>query len=219
MRAKLAVIGDVHGESAALNRALDELVNRDVTVVMLGDYVNRGPHSKGVLDTLVSLKSDIGDRLVLLRGNHDQALLDYLSTGDLPPFAAHGGLATIRSYAHSATDAFSRFRDRFPREHRELLDASVDYYEGDGVLLSHSGFNPADPMSRKSADMRGLGNAGIFKHKGPWPTGLTVCGHYIQSGGAPYMSERLVCIDTGCGSLPNAPLTVLTLPDMTLETF
>jgi serine/threonine protein phosphatase 1 len=216
----MAVIGDIHGECEPLRRLLKALRDQDIRFVFLGDYINRGPDARAVLAQLVEFKAQRPTQVTLLRGNHEQALLDYLRTGDVPDFVAHGGFATIRSYISTITDdSLSDFRTYFPLAHIELLESTEDFYEDEDLLITHSGFNPADPGSRRPDDVRGAGFPEIFSYKGPWPRPLTVCGHYPQRNNRPFMSEHLVCLDTGCGTMTGAPLSVLYLPERIVETF
>lgn len=215
----LAIVGDVHGDPYRLRRALRYLLSSDLTVVFVGDYVNRGPGSREVLDQLVEATGQFGDRLTLIRGNHDQVLLDFLSDGDPRPLTAHGGVSTVRSYLEEGQGAFEDFRAAFPADHLRLLESTVDYYESDDLLVTHAGFNPSNIESRSPYDVRGPGFGAIFNHAGPWPRPLTVCGHFIQSSRRPYLSDPLICIDTGCGSLDDGALTVLYLPSRQTEFF
>jgi serine/threonine protein phosphatase 1 len=216
----LAVVGDVHGDADRLARALGVLLaDSRMHLVFTGDYVNRGPGSRRVLDLLAAARNEHVGGVTLVRGNHEDALLAYLEGGSLPEFAAHGGLATVRSYLGVVkSGALDEFRATFPRTHRLLLERMVASYEDDDVLVSHAGFDPADPWARTPQALRD-GNPGLFEHRGPWPQSLTVCGHYVQSDGRPYDSPHLVCIDTGCGTLPGAPLTVLYLPERSFRQF
>ena len=76
--ARTIAIGDIHGCSAALDALIDAIRPRpEDTIVTLGDYINRGPDSRGVLDRLIDLGRRC--RLVPLLGNHDQMLLDVRS--------------------------------------------------------------------------------------------------------------------------------------------
>lgn len=215
----VAIVGDVHGDPYRLRRALSSLERSSLAVIFVGDYVNRGPGSRQVIDQLVKARVELGDRLTLIRGNHDQVLLDFLSDGDPGPLAAHGGVTTVRSYLQGGRGAFKEFRASFPREHLRLLQSTVDVYESDELLVTHAGFNPANVESRISRDVRGRGFPAIFDHAGPWPRPLTVCGHFVQRNRKPYLSDSLICIDTGCGSLEDAPLTVLYWPSRLTESF
>lgn len=215
----LAIVGDVHGDPYRLRRALSSLLRSDQTVIFVGDYVNRGPGSREVLDQLVEATEEFGDRLTLIRGNHDQVLLDFLSDGDPSPLIAHGGVSTVRSYLEGERGAFEDFRDAFPGDHLRLLQSTVDVCESDDLLVTHAGFNPVNVGSRSSYDVRGPGFRAMFAHAGPWPRPLTVCGHFIQSNRRPYLSDFLICIDTGCGSVEDGPLTVLHWPSRQTESF
>lgn len=215
----IAIVGDVHGQAQRLRHALNRLRLTDVEVVFVGDYVDRGPDARRVLEELIAAKQDLGDRLTLLRGNHDQVLIDFLDRGDPRELVAHGGTATMRSYLVEGRGGFEEFRSAFPRRHQDLLRGTVDYYETPELLVTHAGFNPADIDSRQALDLRGNGFPAIFDHRGPWPRPLTVCGHFVQRDGMPYISEHLACIDTGCGSVVDGPLTILYWPSITTESF
>lgn len=213
----LALVGDVHGDPYRLRSALRSLADSHVDVIFVGDYVNRGPGSREVLNQLVEAREHFGDRLTLIRGNHDQVLLDFLADGDPRPLVAHGGIPTVRSYLDGARGSFEDFRASFLGDHLGLLQGTVDFYETDDLLVTHSGFNPANVESRIPQDVRGTGFRSIFEHSGPWPRPLTVCGHFIQRHQRPYISDSLICIDTGCGSLEDGALTVMYWPSRQTE--
>jgi serine/threonine protein phosphatase 1 len=82
---KTFVIGNVHGCCEELNNLLGKIepdLKRD-RLVMLGDYIDRGPDSCGVLHTIVKLQQDFGkEHVVLLRGNHEQMAVDFFPRGD-----------------------------------------------------------------------------------------------------------------------------------------
>lgn len=213
----LAIVGDIHGDAQRLHRALALLMPQDLHVVFVGDYVNRGPDSRSVLDQLLQARSTAGDRLTLLRGNHDQALLDFLDSGDGAQLVAHGGTATVRSYLPQGQGDLDTFRQTFPAQHLNLLRSTTDYYETDDLLVSHAGFNPSDASSRRPHDVRGTGFRALFEYSGPWPRPLTICGHYVQRQGRPYTSAHLVCLDTGCGTVKDGPLTLVYWPSITIQ--
>src|SRR5207249_5133888 len=78
---RLAIVGDVHGDAVRLARMLRSVIGDNRQVVLVGDYVNRGANSKAVLSMLVEAKRQLGLRLVLLAGNHDMAMLQYIDGG------------------------------------------------------------------------------------------------------------------------------------------
>jgi serine/threonine protein phosphatase 1 len=212
----LAVVGDIHGDAARLDKALQWILSvKPVRVVFLGDYVDRGRDSEAVVSLLIGMKRKYGGhRLTFLRGNHEQAMLDYLIGGDVANFVAHGGIATAASYNRAARVdlSFGSFRERFPDSHLRFLESTEAWYEDSDTLISHAGFNPNDPASRSPDSMYNEGHSALFTHNGPWPRRLTICGHYVQRSKRPYDAPRLICLDTGCGTLPDGPLTVLSMP-------
>lgn len=214
------VVGDVHGDAKRLNALLEHFTDFHGTIIMVGDYVNRGPDTRSVLDILLTEKIKRGSRLVLLRGNHEEALLDFLEGGRLADFARHGGLATISSYLTQSRviDAVKQFREEFPPDHLELVQGLERYYLDSALLVSHAGFDIDDPENLDSQRVVS-GDSRIFSFAGNWLRPTVVVGHYLQSSQQPLVSDRLVAIDTGCGTIDGAPLTAVRLPDRAVFQF
>jgi serine/threonine protein phosphatase 1 len=203
------VAADVHGEVQPLAALIDHARRHGRPLILLGDYVNRGASSRQVLDLLIETKSASAEQFVFLLGNHERALLRFLEGGPLDDFAAHGGLATMRSYLGNdvTEEPISAFRAGFPDDHLRLIREMPHFLEDQTRLFSHTGFDPADIWLRTEAAVAGDGHPEIFSHSGPWPRPRTYFGHYVQTDGLPWISERLVCLDTGCGTIRDAPLT------------
>src|SRR5438067_10063043 len=112
MSARTIAIGDIHGCSQALRAVVDAIEPApDDTLVMLGDYVDRGSDSRGVLELILELEGRC--RLVPLLGNHELMLLDAVQNPSvLGPWLECGGHATVRSYDGRLGN--------IPREHLEF---------------------------------------------------------------------------------------------------
>ena len=189
-------------------------------LVFVGDYVNRGPDAAGVLRVLEELTTAGEHDVVLLAGNHERALLNYLEGGDIVTFARHGGLATIRSYVGVAKgDVGQQFRDAFPAGHKRLItERLATYYEDEGTLVTHTGFDPDQPNVWTPETVTESSYPELFVKPTPaGPRPMVVCGHYVQRNGIPYRSDSLICLDTGCGTL-SGPLTALLLPELEFVT-
>jgi serine/threonine protein phosphatase 1 len=212
---EIAVIGDIHGDADRLARALMHFRSEPTRhLILTGDYINRGPDTHRVLEMLISVREQHPAGVTLLRGNHEDALLNYLNGGSISNFAAHGGMATITSYRNVIdSESPEAFQKNFPEPHKALVEGLATAYEDDNVLVSHTGFNPFDPEDRSHSALCSRGHPALFRYSGPWPRPLTVCGHYVQKGGRPYVTPHLVCLDTGAGTVPDAPLTALLLPE------
>jgi len=189
-------------------------------LVMVGDYVNRGSASADVLELLCELSEDLGPRLHLLRGNHDAALLEFLDRGGLAPFALLGGLRTMSSYGVATVDdPTAEFRRAFPARHRAVLDATAGCLELDGLLISHAGFDPASPDRRDDHAMVFGHFPQLFSPTRPRQDFVSVCGHYVQADMTPFVSDDFVCLDSGCGTIDGAPLSVLLWPERECRSF
>ena len=184
-------IGDVHGCAAALDALLRAVrPTPDDLIVALGDYVDRGPDSAGVLNRLLRL--DETHRLVCLRGNHEQMMADARAGGELAFWLSCGGDATLASYCP--------FDDRgtladVPDEHWHFLEKRcVDWFETDTHLFVHGGVVPHLPMDRQTPLVLRWKTFGDARpHAGGK---VMVCGHTPQRNGRPKDVGYAVCVDT-----------------------
>lgn len=183
-------MGDVHGCVRELRAVLKRAVQEADHLVFLGDYVDRGPASRTVLDELVDVWRASPDRTTFLRGNHDAAFLRVIETGtEVDTFLKMGGAKTIRSYLASPyRDAIERLRAAVPDAHRQFLSSLEDAYSGADVVAVH--------------DPRDAPDDGRF----------VVAGHAAQSDLVPLITEQRALIDTGCGTRPGGRLTCFLWP-------
>jgi serine/threonine protein phosphatase 1 len=184
-------IGDVHGCSKALQTVIEAIQpTAEDLIVTLGDYVDRGPDSRGVLDLLLGLRSRC--RLVTILGNHDQMMLDVLKGGHPYDWFGCGGLEAINSYGPD------RDLSKVPREHVEFLESCVDFFETDTHIFAHANFYDDIPMSeQEDAMLRWESLSWIIP--GPHFTGKrAILGHTSQISGEILDLGHLVCIDTDC---------------------
>jgi serine/threonine protein phosphatase 1 len=192
MPARTIAIGDVHGCSTAL-AALVEAIRPgpEDLVVPLGDYINRGPDSRGVLDSLIDLGRRC--RLVPILGNHDQMLLDVRS-GKYPIYwlLDIGGTATLDSYGPG------RDLGLIPEEHYEFLEGCLDYYETDSHIFVHANYFPDVPMDEQHVGMLRWESLREMT-PGPHESGkVVIAGHTSQKSGEILDLGHLKCIDTYC---------------------
>jgi serine/threonine protein phosphatase 1 len=191
--------------------------NADRDVIFVGDYINRGLGSRQVIERLIDFREAHPRGVAFLRGNHEGALLEWLSRGNNSTFLAHGGLSTVRSYVTDATGgAMTRFVKEFPPVHAQFLQATSLAYETDDVLVSHAGLDMSRP-NKRSEDILVYGRhqSSVFDNPPPGKIAKRlIFGHYVQKSMIPFFGHSgLVCIDTGCGTLPGGPLTVYLHPE------
>ncbi|MFK8794907.1 metallophosphoesterase family protein [Planococcus plakortidis] len=143
---RILAISDIHGELELFNRLLEK-VGYDATedqLVLLGDYVDRGPDSKGVLERVIELKKQ---GAIVLRGNHDQMMLDAAKgeTGAAGNWLRNGAISTLQSYDASIKGMELLAGELF-WEHVEFLKGTEFYYETDGYIFVHAGVQPGVPV-------------------------------------------------------------------------
>ncbi|QDT69825.1 Serine/threonine-protein phosphatase 1 [Planctomycetes bacterium MalM25] len=188
---RLLAIGDIHGCSAALRALLDaaELSDGD-RIVTLGDYVDRGPDSCGVIETLLALEA--AGRLIPLLGNHEEMLLGALrGTYSLAAWLQHGGVATLKSYN-------AKRLDDVPAEHVAFLDRCLPYYESEEAIFTHANYVADEPLNRQPADaLRWQSLHEHFPERHASGKRAFV-GHTAQPDGDLLDAGHLVCLDTAC---------------------
>lgn len=211
---KAAIIGDIHGAASQLERLLAAPEISGRRLIFLGDYINGRNNSRAVLDLLVDLSTSSPGKHCFLMGNHELALLDYIASGALGTFARMGGLETLSAYLSNVHgDVGSAFMRVFPSTHHRFLESLRACWEGEGMLISHTGFDPTHPEDRSMNAMARQSHPSIFAmDMSQYSWKLVVCGHYAQRTQKPYVSDNLICIDTGCGT-HGGPLTALLMPE------
>lgn len=198
MAGRTIAVGDIHGCSDALAAVIDAVAPGPTdTVVTLGDYIDRGPGSREVLDQLIRLAGRC--RLVPLLGNHEEALLDALGDKDaLRRWLTLGGADTLRSYGWAPGGPRRVLADWFPKPHREFIAACRGYFETPGHLFVHAGYVPELPLGEQPAlalRWRVTDPAvAVPHHSGK----VAVVGHTPQQSGEVLDLGFLVCIDTNC---------------------
>ena len=171
---RIYAIGDIHGHreklvaAHALIAADREAVGDDrSTVVHVGDLVDRGPDSRGVLNFLIS-GLDAGEPWVVLKGNHDRYLERFLSEGyvedaalrsGLPWFDYRlGGAETMESYGlknvhgRRLKDLHEEATEKVPGAHLDFLNSLPYWHKTQEVLFVHAGIKPGVPLGKQSED-------------------------------------------------------------------
>jgi serine/threonine protein phosphatase 1 len=198
MAGRTIAIGDIHGSSDALLALLDAIVpDRHDTLVLLGDYIDGGPDSRGVLDRVLDLAGRC--RLVPLMGNHEEMLLDALRDHSaLRRWLTCGGGQTLRSYGWAPGGRRSTLAEWIPERHRKFLADCRPYHETATHLFVHAGFLPELPMNRQPGQALRW-RVTDATSAAPHSSGkVAVVGHTAQRSGEMLDLGFLVCIDTNC---------------------
>lgn len=179
-------IGDIHG----CLRSLEQLAiyvgfREDDVIVTLGDYVDRGPDSKGVIDYLLSLRESC--EVVTLRGNHEIMMLEAVdSESSLSSWFGFGGKETLASYGSSFEDV--------PEDHWKFMKKAKATHETAKHFFVHANADPSAPIYAQPDEMLYWQRFGKPR---PHVSGKTmVCGHTIQRSGEPLNVGHAICIDT-----------------------
>ncbi|MEQ9408219.1 MAG: metallophosphoesterase family protein [Fuerstiella sp.] len=184
---RILAIGDIHGCDVALMTLLDGVgLTPEDTVVVLGDLIDRGPNSKGVIDRLMLLSQEVN--FIGICGNHDDLLLQSLERGSPRlMWIGSGARATLDSYGGKLSD--------IPQDHIEFMKSLRDYWQTETHIFVHANVQPDVPLEEQSTVWlrwdKFTGDE--VRHC----SGKTViCGHTSQSSGRPAVCDGFICIDT-----------------------
>jgi serine/threonine protein phosphatase 1 len=149
-RKRTFIIGDIHGCLKMLTRLMRKIdwhPNRD-RLIFLGDYIDRGNDSRGVIEYLVRISAQ-SKNVDCLMGNHEAGFLDYLSGVDTRTFLANGGVATLLSYRLTeGADSNSHI----PPEHLTFLRELKPFVELEDYYIVHAGMRPGIPMHEQTLE-------------------------------------------------------------------
>ncbi len=212
-------IGDIHGCLAALKDLLARLpLKPEDELVFLGDYIDRGPDSKGVVEYLLKNKKP---NWKFLKGNHEQMLLEWLGSPSNMTSAnwlLNGGYQTLQSYVPAqkmdelrGEGAHMILQSHIPTAHVEFFNSLLLTYETPEYYFCHAGVNLDRPLGAQDQDDLLWIRRKFIEDPRPTPK-LVVYGHSpIENVD---LSRDRINIDTGC--VYGGTLTALFLPDKKL---
>jgi len=201
---RLLAVGDIHGYADKLAELLDIVKPTEQDkVVFIGDYIDRGPDSRGVIEQLVAFKQEFPDT-VFLRGNHEQMLINWVEQEDSSSremFLMNGGQATIDSYGYGLED--------ISKEHMEFIwatqlyhletvveidDSTYDISEQD-FLFAHAGVKPKRPLEEQvPEDLLWIREPFI---RSPRPMGDTIVVHgHTPTENVPSKAPYRIAVDS-----------------------
>lgn len=191
MTERLIAIGDIHGCATALAALLQAIrPTPGDCIVTLGDYINRGPDPKSVLEQLRTLHEQCS--LVCLLGNHEEMLLAAIEGGqdDRRFFLTFGGKTTLAAYGVDDVR-------QIPREHVQFIKDCRSHYETVRHFFTHAYYEPHVPLDRQP--WSSLIWAVLPRVPRPHCSGKTaIVGHTAQESGHILDLGFLKCIDTFC---------------------
>ena len=202
---RIIAIGDIHGELDKLNLLLDWVSpTEDDQLVFLGDYIDRGRSSCGVIERLLSFRQGF-PTTIFLRGNHEQMLLDALEeekgkthtdpserkglrlyNSTLEMFLGNGGKETLHSYGVISVEDI-------PEDHIDFMASTTSWWVYENFTFVHAGLEPNVPLEEQ------------YKFTLLWarnsPPGkngkIHVVGHTPTPDGEPRLEAGLYSLDTG----------------------
>lgn len=193
MSQRLFAIGDIHGRQDLLQCLLENIQpTKDDTLVFLGDFIDRGADSKGVIDTIRYYQENICQVIVIM-GNHEEMMIESLTEKEyLKAWLRHGGKETLQSFGQTA-DLHGLLG--VPYEYIKFLKKCVAYYETDEFIFTHATPFPSLTMPQQSSE--GLRWRPITPQDSKHISGKTIiCGHSEQRDGKIFIKHGLFGIDT-----------------------
>ena len=200
-------VGDIHGcfdKLHKLIRKIDINPQKD-QLIFIGDYIDRGAQTYEVIDYLLELKERF-NRIVFLKGNHEEMLLQYIGGKDRLTYMVNGGQQTLESYINHHR---SGSPSPFPPEHRFFFKSLRLYFETPDYIFVHAGLKAKIPLTRQSPeDMLWIRREFITSR---YNFGKPVVfGHSPFS--RPLVEANKIGIDTG--AVYGGPLTCVKLPEL-----
>ncbi len=145
----LYAIGDIHGQAGMLTLLIEKVpFEKDDEIVFVGDYIDRGPDSRGVVEAVLEFKL-MYPKTIFLRGNHEDLLLDFLKNGrqyQNGVFLMNGGYETLESYGIDPREG----SPRLPPLHMKFFEGLVARHDTRGFVFVHAGMRPGVPLDEQN---------------------------------------------------------------------
>jgi len=144
---KIFVIGDIHGCLDPFERLMDKIPFRPETdrLIFVGDFIDRGKNSKGVVDYVLAL-SKYCSQVDCLTGNHEALFLDYMNGKDHGLYFLNGGWSTLESYRAERPEGEG---DLVPEKHMSFYRSLNTYLELEDYYVVHAGFRPGVEIEKQ----------------------------------------------------------------------
>lgn len=201
------VIGDIHGSHQLLVALLDLVLPLASTVVFLGDYVDRGPQSREVVETIIALQRQKTHRIIPLMGNHDFLFSQYLRGGDFSVFLQVGGLQTLASYGLHPASSRQEIEEKIPPEHRAFFCNLPLWWQDEHAIYVHAGLQPGRHLAQQTSQWCLWAREQFFHSDYDFGKPV-VFGHTVFD--EPFLTENRLGIDTG--AVYQGHLTAVLLP-------
>ncbi len=225
---RLYAVGDIHGRLDLLDQIADwiagDLARAPIpaVTVFLGDYIDRGPNSFGVVDRLSG--DEFPTPVKALRGNHEEMLLTFLDNdASLEAWRRYGGLETLHSYGvpvikimrgQGFDAAREALLERLPQRHLDFYRNTGFFAEAGDYFFCHAGVRPGVALNAQSPDDLMWIREEFIRYGGTYPKRI-VHGHTPVS--TPMVMPDRVNIDTG--AYASGALTCVALEGDTLRLF
>jgi len=207
---KIFIVGDIHGCLDPLERLMEKIDYEPERhrLIFLGDYIDRGPNPKGVVDYILDLRGRAVS-VDCLKGNHESLLLEFLEGADRMLYFINGGETTIESYESARAAPEDPL---IPSEHLEFYKSLEPHLELNDYYVVHAGFRPGVPINHQTLeDMLWIRESFIFSD---FDFGKRVVfGHTPFH--EPLVMENKIGLDTG--AVYGNKLSCLELPDFRFQ--
>jgi serine/threonine protein phosphatase 1 len=203
---RIFAIGDIHGCRVKLEELLGKIDWRPENheeLIFLGDYIDRGPDSFGVVEKVLELKTRWRERVVILKGNHEQMFINFITGRETLPLMSNGVSWTLRSYHRNSP---------FPISHIGFYENLVLYHETERHIFVHAGLRPGVPLNDQTEDdflwirddflesRYDFGKTVVFGHT-PFKEPFICPGRAGLDTGAVFTGGRLTCLEVVEGRL------------------
>ncbi|HKQ76907.1 MAG TPA: metallophosphoesterase family protein [Blastocatellia bacterium] len=199
------VVGDIHGKLDLLNLLLEKTEYRagEDRLILIGDLVDRGENSRGVVARAIELKRKAPNNVIILRGNHEAMMLAALSHPESEQaelWYYNGGIETLQSYMDEEGEC------DVPEEHWDFLASLPTWYEDDHAIYVHASLPEGDDRSfmhpgeaPESPELYWARNRRFFaEYKGKTVVfGHTITGMVFGERGEVWLRDSLIGVDTG----------------------
>jgi serine/threonine protein phosphatase 1 len=209
---RVIAVGDLHGHREPFHELL-ELIDLRLTdcLIFMGDYIDRGPSSKSLVQELVDLRFS-HKSISFLKGNHEDMLLGCIGypaiVDDLHTWLYNGGSATLLSYGLGEKqiggllstmndgEIAASIRSALPAAHLDFYLNLEPFVEGDHFFFCHAGLDPRAGIEEGKRSMHDLlwMREHLYAENPSWEK-TVVCGHTPLEN--PLIRPKLICIDTG----------------------